>query len=233
MSNRYGLDTDYFKSWLKRIMRGNLENYKPSELARELHRMAVAADDNILSEPEFSKALCGTMFDELAATELKLKQAESERDALREKVEYKEKEVKYAFESLDLIRNHAQDYEEEIRRLMKDNQGLREELRKAREQEPVAVMGNNGYVLAKNQCGDDFDKFCKDNKPLYASPVAAMPVKNELLSSTFAMWWTMIEAEHELSEESIKDDQIILNYMGCGASCHVTAGDIRKLLSRN
>lgn len=27
------------------------------------------------------------------------------------------------------------------------------------------------------------------------------------------------------------DETVVLHYMGCGASCHVTAGDIRSMLA--
>lgn len=40
--NRYGLDTDYFKQKLLLIVR-DIENYKPSELSRELSRLANTA----------------------------------------------------------------------------------------------------------------------------------------------------------------------------------------------
>jgi hypothetical protein len=46
----------------------------------------------------------------------------------------------------------------------------------------------------------------------------------------FACWWTMVEAEAAISEEPIKDSDVVLSYMGCGASTTVTAGNIRQML---
>lgn len=51
-----------------------------------------------------------------------------------------------------------------------------------------------------------------------------------IIPSTFKTWWAMIEAEYEIMQEKFNDSAIALNYMGCGASCHVTAGEIRKML---
>lgn len=49
-------------------------------------------------------------------------------------------------------------------------------------------------------------------------------------SSPFATWWAMVEAENELAGEIIKDDAVVLSFMGSGASMNVTAGQIRKML---
>lgn len=49
--------------------------------------------------------------------------------------------------------------------------------------------------------------------------------------SLFATWWSMVEAGRELDgDPRIPDDAIILNYSGNGASCFVTAGDIREIV---
>lgn len=53
----------------------------------------------------------------------------------------------------------------------------------------------------------------------------------DVIPSVFRTWWAMHEAEWELSDTPVADDAIVLAYMGCGASCHVTAGAIRKMLS--
>lgn len=53
-TNHYGLDVSYFESKLSRIQR-DINNYTPSEFARELARMAVTANKKILNENEFSK----------------------------------------------------------------------------------------------------------------------------------------------------------------------------------
>ena len=55
--NRYGVDTDYFKKWIARI--GGMENHKPDELAREFARMSMAADSEVIREPEFMRFKCG------------------------------------------------------------------------------------------------------------------------------------------------------------------------------
>lgn len=54
MNNRYGLDDQYFKLWMKRIINSGLEHYTPQELARELARMSKAADPKVMHEPEFA-----------------------------------------------------------------------------------------------------------------------------------------------------------------------------------
>lgn len=51
------------------------------------------------------------------------------------------------------------------------------------------------------------------------------------IPSTFRIWWAMIEAEYQIDGQVLSDDDIALNYMGCGASCSVTVGEIRAMLS--
>ena len=49
--------------------------------------------------------------------------------------------------------------------------------------------------------------------------------------ASLALWWVMVEAERELAgDPPFKDSDVILNYMGCGASHNVTAGDIREAI---
>lgn len=48
--------------------------------------------------------------------------------------------------------------------------------------------------------------------------------------SAFACWWAMVEAEAALSEQPINDSDVVLSFMGCGASTTVTAGHIRQML---
>lgn len=43
MNNRYGLDEAYFSRKLKLIL-GDIDNYTPEELARELSRLAITAN---------------------------------------------------------------------------------------------------------------------------------------------------------------------------------------------
>lgn len=57
MTNQYGLDVSYFKGKLELILR-DIKNYTPDELSRELLRLGVTADKNVLQETEF-KALEG------------------------------------------------------------------------------------------------------------------------------------------------------------------------------
>jgi len=52
MTNRYGLDVNYFKGKLELILR-DIKKYTPDELSRSLLRLSVTADDNVLQEPEF------------------------------------------------------------------------------------------------------------------------------------------------------------------------------------
>lgn len=52
--NEYGLDTNYFTDKLTRILR-DISRYRPSELSRELLRMSLTADDNVIKEKEFTE----------------------------------------------------------------------------------------------------------------------------------------------------------------------------------
>lgn len=52
-TNQYGLDADYFRRKLERVLR-DVNSYRPDEMARELARMARTADEKVLREPEFS-----------------------------------------------------------------------------------------------------------------------------------------------------------------------------------
>ena len=54
--NRFGLDMQYFHEWFERSL-FLLNDYKPTELARELARMSKAADSNVILEKEFSESL--------------------------------------------------------------------------------------------------------------------------------------------------------------------------------
>ena len=54
MKNRYGVDISYFQGKLSQVI-VNLDNYTPAELARELARLSVTADESvILNEDEFN-----------------------------------------------------------------------------------------------------------------------------------------------------------------------------------
>lgn len=52
--NRYGLDVAYFRRLFNRELNRSLSDYKPSELARNLLRMARTADNSIIAEDEFT-----------------------------------------------------------------------------------------------------------------------------------------------------------------------------------
>lgn len=55
MKNRYGLDVDYAKRKLNLILR-DMDNYTPSEFAREVARLSVWADESVIKkEPEFNQ----------------------------------------------------------------------------------------------------------------------------------------------------------------------------------
>ena len=49
MKNIYGLDQSYFTDKLKLVQR-DVSNYTPQEMARELHRLAMVADENTVIE---------------------------------------------------------------------------------------------------------------------------------------------------------------------------------------
>lgn len=55
--NRYGLDVSYFRNIFNRELNCSLQNYKPSELARNLLRMALTADESVITEHEFTGKL--------------------------------------------------------------------------------------------------------------------------------------------------------------------------------
>ncbi|MBJ2286766.1 MULTISPECIES: hypothetical protein [Pseudomonas] len=55
--NRFGLDMDYFKRRLNRLIR-DLADFPPDEAARELARMARTADHSVLAEVEFIQGNC-------------------------------------------------------------------------------------------------------------------------------------------------------------------------------
>jgi hypothetical protein len=50
-------------------------------------------------------------------------------------------------------------------------------------------------------------------------------------ANPFKCWWSMVDAEAELLGNTIADDYPVLTFMGSGASCNVTAGDIRNMCS--
>ncbi|MNF15575.1 hypothetical protein D3C80_2182520 [compost metagenome] len=55
MTNAYGLDVDYFRRKMERMLVG-LDRYTPDEFARECARMSRTADDRVLQEIEFAVA---------------------------------------------------------------------------------------------------------------------------------------------------------------------------------
>lgn len=55
--NRYGLDVAYFRNLFNRELNRTLQDYRPHELARNLLRMAITADESVISEPEFTGEL--------------------------------------------------------------------------------------------------------------------------------------------------------------------------------
>ena len=112
-----------------------------------------------------------------------------------------------------------------------DNRKLRQQIEASQKQQEIGYCSftyiEDGQTVHHLNITGRLEKGDK----LYASPVVP-PVPQEISNSTFGLWWAMLEAEHELAEQPISDDATILHYMGCGASCQVSAGDIRKLLGR-
>ena len=49
-------------------------------------------------------------------------------------------------------------------------------------------------------------------------------------AASFSLWWAMIEADAELSQQPLKDDQVALSFMGSGASHVVNVKDIRAMV---
>lgn len=56
MKNQYGLDINYMQRNLERILR-SLVNLKPDEFARSMMRLAVVADEKVLTEMEFKSII--------------------------------------------------------------------------------------------------------------------------------------------------------------------------------
>lgn len=44
-------------------------------------------------------------------------------------------------------------------------------------------------------------------------------------------WWEMVKADEELAGSPFKDDDVILNFSGSGASCHLTKKQLDDALS--
>lgn len=65
--------------------------------------------------------------------------------------------------------------------------------------EPVGVMYEDGSLLSKADCGDNFEICCKVQTPLYTAPQPAeqqppaegslTPVPDELFAAEFSAWW--------------------------------------------
>ena len=53
MANEHGLDVDYFKKKICLIYR-DAHLYSPDEMARELARLSVTADEKVINEKEFT-----------------------------------------------------------------------------------------------------------------------------------------------------------------------------------
>lgn len=51
--------------------------------------------------------------------------------------------------------------------------------------------------------------------------------------SLLKMWWTMVNIDAELSDEPIKDDAVILNFVGSGASCFLTKRQLDCAMSES
>lgn len=54
MVNEYGLDVEYFKKKLRLVVR-DAYRYTPKEMARELARLSVTANKEVIKEKEFNK----------------------------------------------------------------------------------------------------------------------------------------------------------------------------------
>lgn len=47
---------------------------------------------------------------------------------------------------------------------------------------------------------------------------------------TLPVWWAMVKADREINgEPPLKPDQVVLNFMGSGASCMVSVQDIEDV----
>lgn len=67
---------------------------------------------------------------------------------------------------------------------------------------------------------------------LAAPPAAAPTDAANKGRDSLAMWLCMVEAERELcGERALKDADVMLSFMGCGASHNVTFGDLRAAIS--
>lgn len=89
--------------------------------------------------------------------------------------------------------------------------GFEQKLAKAEHRHEIAIRHANRRAEAN-----------KEMALTFSPPAKAL--------SIFKTWWAMNEAEWELTGTVVSDSEIILHYSGSGASCHVTAGDIRKMV---
>lgn len=49
-------------------------------------------------------------------------------------------------------------------------------------------------------------------------------------SSSLSLWWAMVEAEQELAGKTLKDNDVVLHFMGSGASHIVTVKAMRDMM---
>lgn len=106
-----------------------------------------------------------------------LANALAENDQLRQQLEAAEAEIKRLESSWHVETLNRKD--QLIAEQEAENDRLKHIIRDAREQKPVAVMGNNGSVMSKSELGNGFEKCLDGNTALYAAPVPAMQIQDD------------------------------------------------------
>lgn len=52
----------------------------------------------------------------------------------------------------------------------------------------------------------------------------------KMYANTIGIWWTMVEADRECSDQDpLKAESVVLHFMGSGASTQVSVSDLREL----
>lgn len=50
-------------------------------------------------------------------------------------------------------------------------------------------------------------------------------------AASVSLWWAMVEAQAEMAEEPLRDEQVALHFMGSGASHMVMVKDLRAMMA--
>ena len=112
--------------------------------------------------------------------------------------------------------------------------GLRDLIAAQLEAERLGYDGDEGPNTSKLfETGIAIDDYITEHAPdlidALSAPEAQPAMTDNSSANLFTFWWSLVEADAQLLDEPIKDDAVILHFMGSGASCIVTAKDIRNV----